>query len=514
MVTVGIALALGGRASAALVRSGADAARVEARFEAPDVPELREWAEDGEIVLGRAVSVEGKSTARVAGQLAPVSALGRLAPTLVEVHGQNQTQRLLSPSTQIAFLDRLAATDHATAVAAYREAYERLRTARARLHELSNLAREREREIDLLDYQVREIEAAAVVPGELGELVAGEARLAHAEHLLELSEAAEAALSNDGRAADDIRTASAALADAGELDPAAAELASRAVDLAEEAADLSRGIRGYRERILIDPAQLEDVRDRIHAIRGLERKYGEGEVGILVFLGESRARLHDLSGADAERRGLEAEVERLGTEAAELAARLTAGRIEAAPRLSVALEEELHELGMEGAAVDVRLSPVSTLGPDGAEGVELLFSGGVGQPSLPLAKMASGGELSRAMLACRSVLADLDHVPTLVFDEVDAGIGGRAGIAVGKRLAALAADRQVLVVTHLPQIASFADRHIRVEKAGGTAAVTILSGEDRVEELSRMLAGLPGSERAAAHAEELLAEAGEAKTVR
>jgi DNA repair protein RecN (Recombination protein N) len=179
--------------------------------------------------------------------------------------------------------------------------------------------------------------------------------------------------------------------------------------------------------------------------------------------------------------------------------------------LSSALEGELAELGMEGASIGVALAPSNELTWGGAEHVEMAFSGGPGQASLPLAKVASGGELSRAMLACRSVLVDLDDVPTLIFDEVDAGIGGRAGVAVGRRLARLAERRQVIVVTHLPQIASFADRHVRVRKDGGTASVEVLDDETRVAELSRMLAGLPESDSAAAHAEELLAEAGRTK---
>jgi DNA repair protein RecN (Recombination protein N) len=172
---------------------------------------------------------------------------------------------------------------------------------------------------------------------------------------------------------------------------------------------------------------------------------------------------------------------------------------------------ELAELGMQEASIDVTLVPNPEVTSTGAERAELAFAGSPGQPALPLAKVASGGELSRTMLACRSVLVDLDDVPTLVFDEVDAGIGGRAGVSVGRRLAAIAARRQVIVVTHLPQIASFADRHVRVRKSGGKAMVDVLDDDARVKELSRMLSGLPGSESAATHAEELLAEAGRAK---
>jgi DNA repair protein RecN (Recombination protein N) len=197
----------------------------------------------------------------------------------------------------------------------------------------------------------------------------------------------------------------------------------------------------------------------------------------------------------------------LGAQLADRAAAVTSGREGAAAALAPAVAEELEALGMPGAAFDVRIVPLDVVGPLGAERVELVFSPGSGQALRPLAKAASGGERSRTLLACRSVLADLDDVGTLVFDEVDAGIGGEAGLAVGRRLAALAADRQVLVVTHLPQLACFADRHVRVAKDRGTATVTVLDRDERVEELSRMLAGLAGTESAVSHADELLAEA-------
>jgi DNA repair protein RecN (Recombination protein N) len=235
---------------------------------------------------------------------------------------------------------------------------------------------------------------------------------------------------------------------------------------------------------------------------------------VLDFLEGARVRVEVLAGAGDERWDLELEVQERRASVAALAGRVSAARAEAAPGLSAAIRRELVELGMEGALVEIALERLAEIGPSGAERAEIRFAGGPGQSLLPLAKVASGGELSRMMLAFRSVLVDLDDVPTLVFDEVDAGIGGRAGIAVGRRLATLARTRQVLVVTHLPQIASFADRHIRVTKRSGTASVDVLEDTERVAELSRMLAGLPGSGSATMHAEELLAEAGRTKTKR
>ena len=226
----------------------------------------------------------------------------------------------------------------------------------------------------------------------------------------------------------------------------------------------------------------------------------------------SRIRVEELAGSEGIREALSTELAELEGRFGHLLGRLTEGRREAAPRLAEAITEELDALGMEGARAEISLVALPEVGPGGAERAEFLFSAGDPQPLLPLAKVASGGELSRTMLACRSVMADLDEVPTLVFDEVDAGIGGSAATAVGERLARLAEERQVIVVTHLPQIASFADRHVHVRKRRGTATAEVLDDDGRVVELSRMLSGRPQSASASVHAEELLAEASRARS--
>lgn len=389
--------------------------------------------------------------------------------------------------------------------------HEALRASRAQLADLDERERDRQREMDLLAYQVREIEAAAPLPGESVVLKGEEARLAHAERLLERSSAAERALAADEGASDVLRAASAELHAAAEVDAAAHELAERALDLSAGAAELAREVREYRERLELDPARLDEVRERIASLGVLERKYGEGEAEVLAFLERAKAALVELAGAGEERVRLEREVAERSERVAVLAAAVSDGRARAAPELVQALQDEFRELGMEGATFEIGLTPNAELTSGGAERAEFVFSGGPGQAASSLAKVASGGELSRTMLACRSVLVDLDDIPTLVFDEVDAGIGGRAGVAVGRRLAHLAGARQVIVVTHLPQIASFADRHLRVRKVGGRASVEALDDAGRVKELSRMLAGLPGSGAASAHAEELLVQAGRSK---
>jgi DNA repair protein RecN (Recombination protein N) len=505
LVTVGVSLATGARATVQLVRAGASAARAQARFDAPEGAEA--WSEDGEVLLTRVVGADGRGGARIGRQLATVSALAEVGARCVEIHGQHGSLGLLRSATQTAFLDRFAGTKHLASLDAYRATHERLRSARATLGELSSDARDRERELDLLAYQIREIEAVGPRAGETEALRVEEARLAHVERLLEIAAGVEELLGGDAGAADTMASADHALAACADLDPGASALAERSRGLAAETAELARDARAYREALAIDPERLEQVRDRIGALNGLHRKYGATDHDVLAFLHEASSRLAALAGTDERLAELTATVTELQREAAGRAAIVTAGRAPAAGRLAAALEAEVGELGMPTAEVAVALEAISEPGPDGAERVQLRFSPVDGQPALPLAKTASGGELSRVMLACRSVLADLDDVPTLVFDEVDAGIGGQAGLAVGRRLAQLAVHRQVVVVTHLPQIACFADRHVRVRKEGGTASVDVLDDAERVRELSRMLAGLEASEHGASHAEELLAEA-------
>lgn len=508
MVTIGISLALGARATASMVAMGARAARVQARFDR--LTGIEDWTDEPELILARTVGADGRTSARIGGQIATASALTELGSQLVEVHGQHQTQKLLHPATQTDLLDRSSGAEHLSRVAEHRRLHAQLRSVRDELRELTDRSREREREADLLSYQVREIAAAAVEPDEFDRLETEVGRLANAERILELVGAAREGLAGEGASGDLLGSAAAALTDAASLDPSAAELADRARGLAAEISELARDIGSLQSSTSLDPERLEVSRARLHDLKALQRKYGETEAEILAYMEDAESRLKELQGDDGRR----AELLRLETELAaqldELSEGITRARSEAAPSLAGSLTEQIQELGMEGATVDVSLRSEDPPGSLGAETVELLLTAGPNQAPKPLAKTASGGELSRTMLACRSVLADLDDVPTLVFDEVDAGIGGAAGLAVGRRLAGLAESRQVLVVTHLPQIACFADLHIRVSKEDGRARVEPVGDKDRVEELARMLSGLPG-ERAASHAEELLEEASKSR---
>jgi DNA repair protein RecN (Recombination protein N) len=516
LITVGLALALGARAASGMVRPGERSSAVEARFRLPEAdPDLSPWLDDAEagqnsespeveVILARTVGADGRSSARIGGRLAPASALVATGDGLVEIHGQQQADRLLSKGAQMEFLDRYTGPEHLDAVAGYRARHRELREVRAALAQLEQGERERERERDLLEYQIREIEAANVVPGETASLEQEESRLSHAERILELAATSEHAVGEEGGAADGLRQAAAALEATASLDSQATDLASRAVALVAEADDVLADVRSYRDSVQADPVRLEEVRARIQALKGLERKYGDGEEGILAYLEQARSRLSGLEGQGERRAELEAQLGHLDAQVSALASQVSEGRARSAPRLGSALTAEVQELGMPGAQVEVKVEPIDGLGPDGAERVEFVFAGSPEQPALPLARAASGGELSRVMLACRSVLATLDDVPTLVFDEVDAGIGGRTALAVATRLADLGRSRQVVVVTHLAQIAARADRHFVVTKRAGTASVRTVEGEDRVEELARMLSGTTG-EVSLAHARELMA---------
>jgi DNA repair protein RecN (Recombination protein N) len=492
------------------VRPGAGAGRFPAGFDAPGTAAV--WSADSVVLLARTGGGDGRGGARIGGQLAAVSTLAAVGADLVEVHGQHQTLRLLEPSTQTTFLDRVAGPSHVERLSGFREAFQRLAVARAARDELVEAARERERELDLLAYQVTEIDAVGPRAGESDSLNAEETRLAHVERLLELTGEAADRLASEGAVADLAASVSATLRAAADLDPDAEDLASRAASLAAETTELARDVRAHREALADDPARLEAVRERLAALRGLQRKYGDTDADVIAFRDRASAEIERLARADERLRALDDEVEDLEREVDERAAVVTDGRSRAAGPLASAVTAQLHELGMPSASIDVALQPLPAVTIDGAERVDLRLLPGNGQRAVPLAKGISGGELSRVMLACRSVMADLDDVPTLVFDEIDAGIGGEAGLAVGRRLAALATGRQVVVVTHLPQIACFADLHVRVRKVNGVATVEPLDDEERLRELSRMLAGLEGSDAAVTHAEELLAEAARVKS--
>jgi DNA repair protein RecN (Recombination protein N) len=536
MVVDALALLLGGRADPGAVRAGRPAALVEGRLQAGDDPEVKAALaaagvsdEDGEVVVARQVLVEGRSRAQLQGRMATVAAVADVVRPLVEVHGQHEFQDLLRPGTQRDLLDRYAGEAVLGPRAAFAAGWRRLRAVTRELDDLTTRAREREREIDLLRHQLEEIDAAHVRVGESAELAAEAERLANAEALQQAAALAHQLLEGDedAGAATALGSAAKAVHGPGGHDRALGELAERAQALAAEVGDLASSLRAYAEAVLVDPARLEEVNQRTALLRDLERKYGDDEAAVLDFAAQAADRLAELEGGSLRSEALEGEAARLRQELAATGATLTAARREAAARLGEALRVELADLAMPSARVEVAVEQDPdqgglevdghrlAAGEDGLDRVDLRLAAHPGAPLRPLGRAASGGELSRVMLALRVVLAGVDRTPTLVFDEVDAGVGGRTAAAVGRRLAELARRHQVLVVTHLPQIAAHADRHFTVDKRSAdevtSTELRLLDDAGRVGELSRMLAGMEGSGLAQAHAEELLAAATAAK---
>jgi DNA repair protein RecN (Recombination protein N) len=548
MVVTGLGLLFGGRADPARVRPGAERASVEGRLSIDaDGPVARQVNdaggdlddEGGTLILSRSVSAEGRSRAHAGGRSVPVSLLTYLADDLVAVHGQADQQQLLKPGRQREALDRYAGAELAALLARYQRAYQRHRAVREELDELTSRAREREREAEDLGRGLAEIEKAEPADGEDAALVADEERLANADALHSAATTAHEALLGDpsgGRydATDAVTllgTARQALEAAVSHDPALAALAARVTEASYLVSDVAADLASYAQSVEADPARLAAVQERRAVLGRLVRQYGMNEeapaagdgqqalpaapagsvAAVLAWARRAAARLAEIEGADDRIAGLAEEEASLAAEAGELAGQLSAARKEAAERFAADVTAELAALAMPHARITVAVTPLREPGPYGADEVEVRLAAHPGAPALPLQKGASGGELSRVMLAIEVVFAGADPVPTFVFDEVDAGVGGKAAVEIGRRLARLARLAQVIVVTHLPQVAAFADTHLVVQKAGDGSVVRSgiarLDTDGRIRELTRMLAGLEDSEFGRAHAGELLAAA-------
>lgn len=541
MVVTGLGLLFGGRADAGLVRSGRGRAVVEGRVRvSEDAPaavravEAGAELDDDALLLSRTVSAEGRSRAHVGGRSVPAGLLADLADDLIAVHGQTDQQRLLRPSRQRASLDRYAGDAVAKPLARYTQVHRRLRAVTAELEEITTRARERAQEADLLRFGLGEIEQLAPQPGEDAELAAETERLGHADALRSAATTAHQALLGDPESAVEgadavtlIGAARRAVEAVAAHDPALAGLAERLNEVGYLVSDVATELASYAAGVDADPVRLAVAEERRAALAGLTRKYGADIGEVLAWAQRSAARLAELDGDDDRIGELAAERDALRAELAGLAAEMSEARSAAADRFAEAVTVELGALAMPHARVSVAIGGVEdpeglevggrvlAYGPSGVDEVELLLAPHPGAPPRPLGKGASGGELSRVMLAVEVVFAGADPVPTFVFDEVDAGVGGKAAVEVGRRLAMLARSAQVIVVTHLPQVAAFADRHLVVEKSNdGTvtrSGVVTLDDEARVRELSRMLAGLEDSELGRAHAEELLEAAAKVK---
>jgi DNA repair protein RecN (Recombination protein N) len=526
MVVTGLGLLFGGRADAGRVRADPGRAVVEGRLRLAEPLATTvhtrvsdagaEPDEDGSLLLSRTVTAEGRSRAHVGGRAMPVATLAEIGEQVVAVHGQSDQLRLLRPAEQRAALDRFAGADHEKLLGEMRETYTRWRAVADDLADRRRNARERNQEADLLRLGLDEITRVDPQPGEDDDLKAAAQRLEHAEGLRVAAIAAYQAVAGDG--ADEAPNATGLLGAAKRslegqsgVDAKLGDLAARLDEAATLIADVTAELSSYLDSLDADPDRLTTIYERRAELRALTRKYADDVDGVIAWADRARGRLGELDTSDDLLDELDRERQRLEGEVAALAARVTAARKEAAGRFSEQVSVELAGLAMPHSRVEVAVLPAAATSADGADDVELRLHAHPGAPSLPLQKGASGGELSRVMLAIEVVFAGAGGPPTLVFDEVDAGVGGRAAVEIGRRLARLARTHQVLVVTHLPQVAAFADRHLVVAKDTGgavtTSGVRVVEDTERARELARMLAGLPDSDLGIAHAEELLAVA-------
>jgi DNA repair protein RecN (Recombination protein N) len=510
LVVDALALALGARAATDQVRTGADAARVEAVFdgvEALDDDPLADVlaAGEGMAIVRREVGADGRSLVRVNDRSVTVGGLAALGERLAEIHGQHEQQRLLAADRQLALLDRFGELERQ--VADVSAAHRAWRATVAEAAEMLTDAHELARRVELLRHQADEIAAAGLRPGEDEELEQQLRVAANAEAIARAADAAVRALRDEGGALDALATARAELGGAAAHDERFGDLLGRATSLEAEATELARDVAELGERVDLDPASRTAAEERLALLYDLKRKYGERLEAVIAFGGSAAEELARLEGQEATRERLRADELRLRATLERQAEALRDARRAAAERLAGSVNAELPPLGLPADAFGVELEPIE-IGPNGGDRVTFTFAPNPGEPPRPLARIASGGEASRLSLALKVVLAAADETPVLVFDEVDAGIGGRHATALGERLRALAAFHQVLCVTHLAQVAAFADAHVHVGKRvveGRTVAeATVLDAEARSRELAAMLAGEGAGEEARAAADALL----------
>lgn len=518
MIVSGLGHLLGSRGDAGIVRRGAGKAVVEGRWEVSDavaeqVRELGGDVEDGELVTLRQVSAQGRSRAVIGGAGVPISSLAEVIGEIATIHGQSGQIRLSSPERQRELLDAHAKPAE---LERYRANFAERKAAAAELHALEQESLARAREADMLRFGLEEIAAVDPQPGEDDALAAEQAKLMDLDELRGLAGRAHEALSGSESnfdapsAAGLTGEARKALGELAERDEAAAGLAGRAVELAMLAGDLAADVAGYVDDLVADPLRLEAVGERRGALAGLTRKYGTTVDEVLAWAETSAARLGELVGSDERIDTLRTRIEELDELLAADASAISAARRGAADDLAGQVKDELAALAMPHAELrfDVTEAPI---GPHGADRIELLFTANPGSEPAPLGKVASGGELSRVRLALEVVLADAGAEHTYVFDEVDAGVGGAVGLEIGRRLQRLASNSQVIVVTHLAQVAAFADAHFVVAKQSDgqvtTSGVRLLTEAQRAQELARMMGGASSSTKGIEHAEELLAKA-------
>ena len=537
MVVTGLTLLFGGRADAGRVRADGRAG-VEGRLLLPPDSPVWERAtdagadadEDGSLILARTVSAEGRSRAFLGGRSVPVGVVSELAESLLAVHGQTDQLRLSRPAEQRRALDRYAGPDHLALLERYREAHRRWRQLAADLDRRRTQTRELAQAAEVLRHGLDDIGAVGPEPGEDAALDTQAKRLSDADALRAAADEARMALVGDvtgdlggGELPQDatVALATAERALAGSDDPALVLLAQDLADAVAVVSDVAGQLAGYVADLDADPGRLAEVLDRRAVITALVRRYagpGEGLAGVFTWAEDAERRLSELDVSDEALESLTAARDEARAEVDQLAGEVSAGRRAAAEGFAAEVGSELAGLAMSSARVSFSVdSRPDAPGADGIDEVALLLAPHPGAPSRPVHRGASGGELSRVMLAIEVVFAGADPVPVMVFDEVDAGVGGQAAGEIGRRLARLAKDHQVVVVTHLAQVAAYADNHLVVDKSPDAAAgvtatdIRAVRDEDRVRELARMLSGLTDSDTGQAHARELIAVAAESR---
>ncbi|MFE9328583.1 DNA repair protein RecN [Nocardia sp. NPDC052278] len=543
MVVTSLHLLSGARADAGRVRLGADRAVVEGRFTVDEVnttaqkqvQEVLEAAaaerdDDGSIIAIRTVGSDGRSRAHLGGRGVPAAVLADFTAPLLTVHGQNDQLRLQRPDQQLSALDQFAADTVGSLLRKYQVQRRSWLDARTELLERTARSRELALEADRLKHSLSEIDAAAPEPGEDERIVDEVRRLSDLDSLREAAAIAHDALAGpadspeEGSGALELLGAARARIESAH-DPALTALGPRLGEAIAVVVDLTTELSGYLSDLPSDPGALDSLLTRQAELKSLTRKYAPDIDGVIAWADEARTRLGSLDVSEEALAALAAEVDIAAERVREAAHKLTAARTKSAGKLASAVSAELGGLAMGKAKLEVVVRPVPAspqdsapltvhgqelhAGSTGVDEVEFRLSAHSGAQSLPLSKSASGGELSRVMLALEVVLASSDHGATMVFDEVDAGVGGRAAVEIGRRLARLARTHQVIVVTHLPQVAAFADTHLVVDKSDDgkgkvNSGVRALTKDERVIELARMLAGLDDTETGRAHAEELL----------
>ncbi|NCO50498.1 MAG: DNA repair protein RecN [Deltaproteobacteria bacterium] len=507
-------LLLGGRARGEVIRNGTEEARVEAIFDVGANQLLRERLrqaelEDGdELLVRRIIARSGKNRIFVNGTPITLNQLRELTPLLVNIYGQHEHQGLQQVETHLPLLDNFAGCQNA--LEAYRAAHRGYSDLAHQLEQLAQSERNRRQRLDILNFQRQEISALGVEIGEDDELEQERKLLRHAGQLAAASQGGYAALyAESGAVCEQLTAVIAGLERQRDIDPLLGDLADSLNSALLSIEDIAIQLRDYAEKISFEPQRQQQVEDRLAQLTSLKRKYAPTLAELLAYLQQIDAELDGLQNLDEKKAELNLQLNKAEAEVRAAGMLLSARRQAATKQLQQAVEAELSGLSMPRARFEVRLQALNQFGPDGLERGEFYLAANPGEPAQPLARIASGGELSRIMLALRRSIPEGDSVRTLIFDEVDAGIGGEAATAVGEKICRLGASLQVLCVTHLPQVAAFGHHHFVVEKQQTDdrtrTRLTLLTGETRIREMARMLGGAQISERTLEHARELLA---------